>query len=117
MPEKNNTSYPKEKINILFLENISDVAVKQFSKAGYTNVKKISAAINEADLVVWGGPELEGEVDAGGVRCGAGSLLPPNGLSAPQPAASTATSARLPRRHPRIAWLRCLPACSRMVRT
>lgn len=51
MPEKNNTSYPKEKINILFLENISDVAVKQFSKAGYTNVKKISAAINEADLV------------------------------------------------------------------
>ncbi|MBP9098216.1 MAG: phosphoglycerate dehydrogenase [Ferruginibacter sp.] len=51
MPEKNNTSYPKEKINILFLENISDVAVKQFSKAGYTNVKKISAAINEADLI------------------------------------------------------------------
>ena len=51
MPEKNNTSYPKEKINILFLENISDVAVKQFSKAGYTNVKKISAAINESDLV------------------------------------------------------------------
>lgn len=51
MPEKNNTSYPKEKINILFLENISDVAVKQFSKAGYTNVKKISAAINENDLV------------------------------------------------------------------
>ena len=51
MPDKKITSYPKEKINILFLENISDVAVMQFSKAGYTNVKKISAAINEADLI------------------------------------------------------------------
>jgi len=51
MPEKKITSYPKEKINILFLENISDVAVQQFSKAGYTNIKKISAAINETDLI------------------------------------------------------------------
>ncbi|MFN8248642.1 MAG: phosphoglycerate dehydrogenase [Ferruginibacter sp.] len=51
MPDKKITSYPKEKINILFLENISDVAVTQFSKAGYTNIKKISAAINEDDLV------------------------------------------------------------------
>ncbi len=51
MPEKKITSYPKEKINILFLENISDVAVKQFSRSGYTNIKKISAAINEADLI------------------------------------------------------------------
>lgn len=51
MPDKKITSYPKEKINILFLENISDVAVAQFSKAGYTNIKKISAAINEEDLV------------------------------------------------------------------
>jgi D-3-phosphoglycerate dehydrogenase len=51
MPGKKITSYPKEKINILFLENISDVAIQQFSKAGYTNIKKISAAINEADLL------------------------------------------------------------------
>ncbi len=50
MPAKKITSYPKEKINILFLEYISDVAVQQFSKAGYTNIKKISAAINEAEL-------------------------------------------------------------------
>ena len=50
MPEKKITSYPKEKINILFLENISDVAVQQFSRAGYSSVKKISAAINEAEL-------------------------------------------------------------------
>ena len=51
MPEKKNTSYPKEKINILFLENISDVAVQQFSKAGYTNINKINAAINENELI------------------------------------------------------------------
>jgi len=50
MPEKKITSYPKEKINILFLENISDVAVRQFAKAGYSNIKRISAAINETDL-------------------------------------------------------------------
>ncbi len=51
MPEKKNTSYPKEKINILFLENISDVAVKQFKDAGYSNVKKLTGAISEADLI------------------------------------------------------------------
>jgi D-3-phosphoglycerate dehydrogenase len=51
MPDKKSTSYPKEKINILFLENISDVAVKQFADAGYTNVKKINAAISEAELL------------------------------------------------------------------
>src|SRR3954467_14122159 len=51
MPEKKITSYPKEKINILFLENISDVAVMQFSKAGYSNIKKINGAINESDLI------------------------------------------------------------------
>lgn len=51
MPEKKNTSYPKEKINILFLENISDVAVKQFKDAGYPNVKKLSGAISESDLI------------------------------------------------------------------
>ncbi len=35
MAEKKTTSYPKEKINILFLENISDAAVKHFKEAGY----------------------------------------------------------------------------------
>ena len=34
MVDKKITSYPKEKINILFLENISDVAVKYFNAAG-----------------------------------------------------------------------------------
>ena len=51
MPEKKNTSYPKEKINILFLENISDLAVKKFKDAGYTNVKKLTGAVSEAELI------------------------------------------------------------------
>ena len=51
MRKKKLTSYPKDKINILFLENISDVAVRQFSKNGYSNVKKIGTAISEAELI------------------------------------------------------------------
>ena len=51
MPEKKITSYPKEKINILFLENISDVAVKHFNVSGYANVKKINGALSEAELI------------------------------------------------------------------
>ena len=45
------TSYPKEKIRILFLENISDLAVKNFSKHGYTQVERISKALSEDDLL------------------------------------------------------------------
>ena len=45
------TSYPKEKINILFLENISDKAVQLFKQNGYTNVKKLGGAISEEDLI------------------------------------------------------------------
>ena len=45
------TSYPKEKIKILFLENISDKAVQIFKQNGYTNVKKLSGAISEDDLI------------------------------------------------------------------
>lgn len=51
MPENKITSYPKEKINILFLENISDVAVKNLNNAGYTNVKKINGALTEPELI------------------------------------------------------------------
>ena len=51
MAEKKNTSYPKENINILFLENISDVAVKHFQSNGYKNVKKLTGAISEDELV------------------------------------------------------------------
>lgn len=45
------TSYPKEKIKILFLENISDKAVQLFKQNGYTNIKKMAGAINEEDLI------------------------------------------------------------------
>ncbi|HAO46173.1 MAG TPA: phosphoglycerate dehydrogenase [Chitinophagaceae bacterium] len=51
MAENKKTSYPKEKINILFLENISDSAVKHFNAAGYTNVKKLNGALNEEELI------------------------------------------------------------------
>lgn len=47
----NITSYPKEKINILFLENISDKATLQFKQNGYINIKKVSAALSEQDLI------------------------------------------------------------------
>jgi D-3-phosphoglycerate dehydrogenase / 2-oxoglutarate reductase len=51
MPDKKITSYPKEKINILFLENISDVAVNYFKNAGYSNVRKLSGALSEEQLM------------------------------------------------------------------
>ncbi len=51
MAEKKITSYPKEKINILFVENISEAAVEQFTKAGYASVKKLSGALSEAELI------------------------------------------------------------------
>jgi len=51
MAEKNTTSYPKEKINILFLENISDAAVKHFKESGYASVRKLTGALPEDQLV------------------------------------------------------------------
>lgn len=48
---KQATSYPKEKINILFLENISDKAVQYFKQQGYANVRKISGALSEDELI------------------------------------------------------------------
>ncbi|HQX72859.1 MAG TPA: phosphoglycerate dehydrogenase [Chitinophagaceae bacterium] len=47
----NTTSYPKEKIRILFLENISDTAVKNFRHHGYVRVDKISKALTEEQLI------------------------------------------------------------------
>jgi len=49
--EKKPTSYPKEKINILFLENISDTAVKYFKDAGYASVRKLNGALSEEQLM------------------------------------------------------------------
>ena len=51
MAEKKNTSYPKEKINILFLENISDAAIAQFKNSGYVNVKKLTGALSQSELI------------------------------------------------------------------
>jgi D-3-phosphoglycerate dehydrogenase / 2-oxoglutarate reductase len=51
MSKQSATSYPKEKIKILFLENISEKAVQQFKQNGYTNVKKLSGALSEEELI------------------------------------------------------------------
>src|SRR5947207_2494515 len=51
MPVKKTTSYPKEKINILFLENISEAAVKRFREAGYASVRKLGGALGEEELL------------------------------------------------------------------
>ncbi|HET9745416.1 MAG TPA: phosphoglycerate dehydrogenase [Chitinophagaceae bacterium] len=49
--ETQKTSYPKEKIRILFLENISETAVKNFKNHGYSNVVKIPKALTEDELI------------------------------------------------------------------
>ena len=49
--EAQKTSYPKDKIRILFLENISDAAVKNFRGNEYSNVEKITKALTEDDLI------------------------------------------------------------------
>ena len=49
--ESAKTSYPKEKIRILFLENISDAAVKNFRSHEYSQVYKISKALTEEELM------------------------------------------------------------------
>ena len=51
MALSNNTSYPKDKIKILFLENISDAAIKVFKDAGYTDIKKLGGALTEEQLI------------------------------------------------------------------
>ena len=51
MAEKKSTSFPKEKINILFLENISKSALTRFEEAGYTSIRQIPGALSEAELM------------------------------------------------------------------
>jgi D-3-phosphoglycerate dehydrogenase / 2-oxoglutarate reductase len=51
MVNTNKTSYPKDKIKILMLENISDAAIKVFKDAGYIDIKKISGALSEDQLI------------------------------------------------------------------
>ena len=45
------TSYPKDRIKVLFLENISDKAVQYFKQQGYADVKKVSGALSEDELI------------------------------------------------------------------
>jgi D-3-phosphoglycerate dehydrogenase len=45
------TSYPRDRIKILLLENISDVAVKNFKQYGYVQTEKINRALTEEELI------------------------------------------------------------------
>ena len=45
------TSYPRSKIKILLLENISDSAVEELNQSGYAEIRRFSGALSEADLV------------------------------------------------------------------
>ena len=51
MASSTTTSYPKDKIKILFLENISEAAICAFRDAGYSDIKKISGALSEDQLI------------------------------------------------------------------
>ena len=44
------TSYPRNKIKILLLENISDSAVEEFKENGYAEITRHSGALSEKDL-------------------------------------------------------------------
>src|SRR4051812_11504447 len=45
------TSYPKEKIKVLLLENISEITVSNFVKQGYRQVQRLSKALPEQELI------------------------------------------------------------------
>src|SRR5687767_14959206 len=45
------TSYPRNKIKILLLENISDAAVRELQAGGYSEIKRIGGALSEAQLI------------------------------------------------------------------
>jgi len=44
------TSYPRTKIKILLLENISDTAVDEFTKSGYAEVRRLNGALTNDQL-------------------------------------------------------------------
>src|SRR5690349_8059352 len=45
------TSYPRHKIKILLLENISEAAMDELKASGYADIQKISGALTEDQLV------------------------------------------------------------------
>lgn len=57
------TSYPKEKLKILLLENIHPAAIDLLNKAGYTDIESIKGSITEKELL-----EKIGKVQILGIR-------------------------------------------------
>ena len=49
--KREQTSYPRSKIKILLLENISDSAVEELKQSGYAEIKQLKGALSEADLI------------------------------------------------------------------
>src|SRR5215213_1761266 len=45
------TSYPRTKIKILLLENISDAAVQELEGGGYLEIERRGGALSEAELI------------------------------------------------------------------
>ncbi len=45
------TSYPRNKIKILLLENISDSAVEELNQSGYLEVRRMNGALSENELI------------------------------------------------------------------
>ncbi len=45
------TSYPRSKIKILLLENVSDSAVDELKSDGYTGIERLNGALSEAELI------------------------------------------------------------------
>jgi D-3-phosphoglycerate dehydrogenase / 2-oxoglutarate reductase len=49
--EAGKTSYPKEKIRVLLLENISEITVRNFVGKGYPQVQRLTKALPEQELI------------------------------------------------------------------
>ena len=45
------TSYPRDKIKILLLENISDTAIRELEAVGYTSIEREGGALSEEELM------------------------------------------------------------------
>jgi D-3-phosphoglycerate dehydrogenase len=48
---RTSTSYPRNKINTLLLENISDSAVDVFANSGYVEMRRLNGALTEEQLI------------------------------------------------------------------
>lgn len=49
--EDRETSYPKSKIKLLLLENISDSATDEFRENGYVEIRRVGGALREDELI------------------------------------------------------------------